>query len=213
MEELQTTEALDKEILEDARKKAFKILKSADDTIDASKASWNKKLERSQNKTRLRYSEKEEQLRGEIMTRLPMDKRRARSKTIDHFLNKAMEDFLASLDRQSTMRIMEKELEKRKAEIASKNSGDFLKQSGKIPVRYRNLSKEQCGALVGSSFPSVSFTYNEDPLHVIAGSSPALVIDFPHLRITVSVDRAAEALLLDKRAELAAALLGDMENG
>jgi hypothetical protein len=50
MEELTSTEALDREILEDARKKAFKILKNADDSISSSKESWDKKIERARNK-------------------------------------------------------------------------------------------------------------------------------------------------------------------
>jgi hypothetical protein len=40
VEELQSTEALDREILEDARKKAFKILKGADESAASSKKSW-----------------------------------------------------------------------------------------------------------------------------------------------------------------------------
>ena len=206
MEELHTTEALDKEILEDARKKAFKILKSADDSIISSKASWDKKLERAQDKAHLRYVEKEEHFRREIMNRLPMDKRRIRSETIDRFLNNAMKDFLGSLDRPSVLRILKNELGKRSAEILSNSDREAL-------LRYRMLSKEECRTLVESSFSGISFTYSEAPLQIPSGSFPALVIDFPYLRITVSVDRAAEALLLDKRAELATALLGDIEDG
>ena len=214
MEELQTTEVLDKEILEDARKKALKILKSADDSISSSKASWDKKLQKSQKKVRLGYAGKKEQLEREIMARLPMDKRRIRSETINRYLNKAMEDFLTSLDRSSLLHIMKKELEKRKADISFEltNPPDH-KSSGTALLRYRMLSKEECSALVEVSFSGIPIDYSEDPLYMIAGSFPALVIDFPYLRLTVSVDRAAEALLMDKRAELAVALLGDFEDG
>ena len=211
MEELHTTEALDREILEDARKKALKILKTADDSISSSKTTWDKKLKRSEKKVRADYAEKEGQFQREITARLPMDKRRIRSETIDRFLNKAMEEFLASLDRASLLFIMEKELEKKKEEISS---GFFnsLDRSETASLRYRALSEEECNALIGSSFNGISFSYTEDPLYMIAGSFPALVMDFPRLRITVSVDKAAEALLLEKRAELAPALLGDIED-
>ena len=43
MEELQSTEVLDREILEDARRKAFRILKTADDTVKSNTAGWEKK--------------------------------------------------------------------------------------------------------------------------------------------------------------------------
>ena len=214
MEELQTTDVLDKEILEDARKKALKILKGADDSITSSKASWDKKLQKSQKKVRHSYAEKKEQLEREIMARLPMDKRRIRSETINRYLNKAMEDFLTSLDRSSLLHIMKKELEKRKADISFNpaNSLDH-KSSDTALLRYRMLSKEECSTLVEFSFSGIPINYCEDPLYMIAGSFPAMVIDFPHLRLTVSVDRAAEALLMEKRAELAFALLGDFEDG
>ena len=207
MEELQTTEALDKEILEDARKKAFKILKNADDSIGSSFASWEKKLQKSKEKVQRSFAEKKEHLTLEIMARLPMDKRRIRSETIDRFLNEAMEDFLSSLDCPAMLRILENELGKRKTEISAVLPGR------EASLRYRHLSKEECTALAASSFPGASFRYSEDPLYMVSGSFPALVIDFSHLRITISADRAAEALLLDKRAELAAALLGDIDDG
>ncbi|MCL1927401.1 MAG: ATPase [Treponema sp.] len=213
MEELHTTEVLDREILEDARKKAFKILKTADDSIGSSKASWDKKFKRSEGKVRADYAKKEDQLQLEIMARLPMDKSRIRLETIDRFLHKAMEEFLASLDRASLLYIMKRELDKRKEEISLifSDSPDHLKQSVAVSLRYRAVSKEECSDLVGS-FGGISFSYNEDPLYMIPGSFPAMVIDFAQLRITVSVDNAAEALLLDKRAELAAALLGNIKD-
>ena len=207
MEELQTSEALDREILEDARKKALKTLKNADDSIASSKISWEKKLKRAQEKIQKGYAEKEDSIRKEIMNRLPMDKRRVRSEAIDTYLKNAMEAFFSSLDRPSMLRIMERELEKKMPELSSGRI-----ESGDAVLRYRGLSKDECSALAGAFFRGVSFRYSEDPLYMIAGSFPAVVIDYPHLRITVSVDRAAEALLLEKRAELAAALLGDLED-
>jgi hypothetical protein len=43
----------------------------------------------------------------------------------------------------------------------------------------------------------------------VPGAVPAVVADFPRLRITASADNAGRDLLQDKRAELAAALLGE----
>ena len=44
MEELRSTEVLDREILEDARKKAQKILKTAEDAHAAQAQDWDKKI-------------------------------------------------------------------------------------------------------------------------------------------------------------------------
>jgi vacuolar-type H+-ATPase subunit H len=205
MEELKSTEALNREILEDARKKALKILNDATESVNASKTAWEQKLEHAQETVRSGYAEKTEQLRKGIMARLPMDKRRIRSETIDRFLRTAMDDFLRSLDHSSLLRILEGELAFRAGDISQGLSG-----GGEI--RYRLLSEAECKTLVSGVFPGLSLHYIEDPLHALGGAFPALVIDFPHLRITVSVDRTAETLLQDKRAELTAALLGNIED-
>jgi hypothetical protein len=204
MEELQSTEALDREILEDARKKAFKILKNADESVSASKITLGKKLQSATEKARKNYAEKAETAKREIMARLPMDKRRIRSEAINSFLNKAIEHFLGTLDRPTLLRILEKELALR--------AGEHSSASGMGEFRYRSLSAAECSALGSAAFPGLSFSYMEDSLPTIGGASPALMIDFPQLKITASADKAAEMLLLDKRAELASALLGNLED-
>jgi vacuolar-type H+-ATPase subunit H len=202
MEELQSTEALDREILEDARKKAFKILKNADESVSASKTALEKKLQNATEKARKSYAEKAETARREIMARLPMDKRRIRSEAINSFLGSAIEHFLGTLDRPSLLRILEKELALR-ADSSLSGMGEF---------RYRSLSAAECSALGSAAFPGLSFSYMEDSLPTIGGAFPALMIDFPQLKITASADKAAETLLLDKRVELASALLGNLED-
>ena len=44
MEELKSTELLDREILEDARKKAHKILNTAGDSLGAQTRDWDEKI-------------------------------------------------------------------------------------------------------------------------------------------------------------------------
>ncbi|MDR1307057.1 MAG: ATPase [Treponema sp.] len=200
MEELQSTEALDREILEDARKKAFKILKSADDSVAASKALWEQKLQKTLEQAGTAYAKKAEQSRREIMVKLPLDKRRIRSERIETLLNGAMRDFLASLDRDTLLRILGRELAERTAALGDETSGPG-------ELRCRGLSSGELSALGSKTFPGILKTAG-DPLYTVPGASPALVVDFPRLRITVSADNAARDLLQDKRAELAAALLG-----
>jgi hypothetical protein len=205
MEELQTTEALDKEILEDARKKAFKILKNADESVAVSKDSWEKKLQRTLEKARLNYTQKAEQSREEIMARLPMDKRRVRSEKVEAFMENAMKNFLASLDRPKLLALLEHELASRAVEILPSDGETTV--AGEL--RYRFLETAEVTALVQKALPGAALKLIEDPIYAIPGAFPALVIDLPSLRLTASVDKAAETLLLDKRAELAVALLGD----
>jgi hypothetical protein len=203
MEELQSTEALDREILEDARKKAFKILKSADESAAASKTLWEGKLQKTMEQAGEAYAKKAEQSRQEIMVRLPMDKRRIRSEKIESFLNGAMHGFLISADRDTLLRVLRTELAERVAEAALDDDGET---SGPGELRYRNFSPAELSALISETLPGASLKSTEDPA---PGAFPAVVVDFPHLRITASTDNAARDLLLDKRSELAAALLGE----
>lgn len=202
MEELQSTEALDREILEDARKKAFKILKTAGETEAASQAAWDRKLEKTLAEAGENYRRREDRERREIMARLPLDERRIRSEKIEHFLSGAMDDFLRSLDRGKILSVLEKELSARLAACDAQ---------GPCVFRYRGLEPDELAALVKKLPDPGRVSLTEDPLYAAAGSLPAAALDFPDLRISFSVDAAAGSLLSDSRAELAAALLGNKE--
>jgi hypothetical protein len=113
-----------------------------------------------------------------------------------------MKRFLASLDRERLLALLEGELADRIGECE-------IRGSAQPELRYRGLSREELAALLQKFFPSALEGAREDPVYTIPGSLPAVVLDFPELRLSASVDAAASRLLLDKRGELAAALLGD----
>jgi vacuolar-type H+-ATPase subunit H len=216
MEELQSTEALDREILEDARKKAFKILKSADESAASAKAAWDRKLERTLKEVRENFRDREASERREITARLPMDRQRIRSEKIEGFLNGAMKDFLASLDRGKILGLLERELLGRLAVCHSgencsidKNDKNDDKNDENCSIRYRGLEDGELERILKKALKVSPLSKKTDPLFSIRGAFPALVLDFPDFRVTASVDAAAAQLLLDKRAELAGALLGE----
>ena len=76
MEELRSTEFLDREILEDARKKAFKILKPADDTIQSQAKVWEKKLKKAITAIQKNYDIRKQKENDEILAKGPLDRRR-----------------------------------------------------------------------------------------------------------------------------------------
>jgi hypothetical protein len=86
MEELQSTEALDREILEDARKKAHRILKTADDTIKAKSTEWEKNTAAALGELEKKYAAQGKIAASEIMAFLPMDKHRLRATKIEELL-------------------------------------------------------------------------------------------------------------------------------
>ena len=202
MEELRTTEALGREILEDARKKACKILKTADDTLAVQKREWEEKANGAVDSIRKVYSERLKKTTEEIFARLPLDKRRLRSENAEKYLVKAMDDFLRSLKRETLLSVLKDELSER---LAAETGNDDIRGA---EVRYSGMSLSEAGALLEE--------ITNGRLHAPGFFEAAQTSEFPFIeintkaiKITASVENAAAVLLKDKRAELAAALLGE----
>ncbi|MDL2230002.1 ATPase [Treponema sp. OttesenSCG-928-L16] len=199
MEELRSTEALDKEILEDARKKANRLLRSADDTVASAAEGWKKKTEKALEEIRAKYKEQGSRTREEVMARLPLDKRRARSEYIEQLLENAMDTCLSSLDRKDILAILKRDLDERKAELPDEG----------LRVVFRCMDEKEADSILSACLPKGSWSIEQaDPAYALSGRFPELVINAPDLRVIASVDRDAEELLQDKRAELISALLG-----
>ncbi|MDR2053553.1 MAG: ATPase [Treponema sp.] len=207
MEELQSTEVLDREILEDARRKAQRILKTADDEAAASEEVWEKKTQKALAELNGRFEERLDLGRVEIMARLPLDRRRLALERIDRLLHEAANSYLEGLEREKLLGILARELCERSAEIGGEDSGAG---GPALKVVYRFLSREEAGGLLRRAFPNSAFTFQEgSAAYLQAGSFPGIVADSGTVRISVSADAAVETLLSEKRGELAAALLGE----
>jgi hypothetical protein len=208
MEELLSTESLDREILEDARKKAARILKTADETVASAAAGWEKKASDAITELRRKYADRLERNKNEILARMPLDKRRSRLEWIEGFLKEAMNACLSGLPRETILALLEKELKRRLEdfpEFAVPGSGP----ERILNVTFRGLSAGELESLLKKYFPRGNLKTKEaDALFSLPGVFPALVIDAPDARLTVSVDIAAADLLRDKRDELVTALLG-----
>ncbi|AEF81592.1 hypothetical protein [Leadbettera azotonutricia] len=200
MEELRSTEVLDREILEDARKKAFKILKTADDTVQSQTKRWEKKTLKAVDDIRKTYAQRLDTLREEILARLPLDKRRLRSETAERFLRDAMEAFLQSLPRSEVLAVLEKEFSERVEACAELNDS-------KTAIVYAGMSEaEILGMLKKSKLIEWDLKKDES---ASAAKLPSLTLNVPAAKISASVDDAARELLEEKRAELIKALLGE----
>lgn len=208
MEELRSTEVLDREILEDARKKAHKILGAADEKVKSQTKRWQKKTDKSLAGLEKTYKEKEEKIQKEILARLPLDRRRLRSETTEAFLKNTMNEFLGNLSRDKILDILKYEFVKR-LEVCLP---ELSRQKEKPVLFFGGMKKEEAQIFVKEilSRPELSgglqWELKEDE-HL--SSFPAVILDIPELRINASVENAASALLGEKRAELAAALLGE----
>ena len=200
MEELKSTDVLDREILEDARKKAYKILKTADETLETQTRDWEEKTGNMLDSVRKNYAEKTKKETEEIFARLPLDKRRLRSETAENNLVKAMNDFLRSLPRETLLAVLEKELLKR---LEACNEEGIMQGAG---ILYSGMELSEARGFFEKVSSAGDLNYSEDPLF---HEFPGMVINTLSMKISASVEAAAAVLLKEKRAELAAALMGE----
>ena len=204
MEELRSTEALGNEILEDARKKAQKILKTAEDTLAAQNHDWDRKIKRSVDSIRKTYAARTKKTNDEIQARLPLDKRRLRSETTEKFIVKAMEEFLWTLSREKLLRILEMELGPRLEACAD----DIAHH--RCVIRYSGLGLEEAKAVLEKMPLKMSNQGDwEFKADSVVREFPMIVVETKALKLFASVKSASKTLLKNKRAELTAALLGE----
>ena len=204
MEELRSTEVLVQEILEDARKKAQKILKHADEIHEAQVHDLEKKAQDSIIVLRKHYEEKTKSDSNEVFARLPLDKRRIRSEFAAKCLIKAMDDFLRSLPRKTLLSVLEHELSRRIAACKEE-----LALNG-ARISFAAISRTEIEELLEKVFPKGNYNFDyrpDDDPHT--RDFPRITIETSSARILASVDEAAASLMKEKRAELAVALLGE----
>ena len=199
MEELQSTEVLDREILEDARKKALRILKSSEDAIKAQDSEWENKTTENINKIKEKYALLIKHEEERVMARLPIDKLRSKIEKIENLLQAALEYWFKSLSRAQVLKLLSRELAKRLAV----NSDLLAETNKKFRASFFGIEKQEAKELL----KSFHFNCDIEENHA-AARFPLIMIETEEARITSSVDKILDYLLHVKRAELTAALVG-----
>ncbi|MDR1574437.1 MAG: hypothetical protein LBS37_00395 [Treponema sp.] len=200
MEELQSTEILDREILEDARKKAYRILKAADETVKAASGVWEKKSGETLKALSAKYAERRDLTAAEIMARLPMDKRRAKAEKIENLLRQAVQAWYAGLGCDKVFAILKTELEKRLAECT-----EFFDTGEQVRALVHKLECAEAQAILQAVLPGKTCVIEESPT---ISSYPEIILDSRSVRISASIHKTVDFLLREKRAELVGSLLG-----
>jgi uncharacterized membrane protein YheB (UPF0754 family) len=197
MEELQSTEILEREILEDARKKAMRILKTAEDAIKVKNTEWEKKTAELINSLEEKYSEENKQTTEKLMARLPIDKLRSKIEKIESLLNSAVEDWYQSLSREQVLDLLKNELLNRLAV----NEG--FSASAKKTAHYHALDRKEAETVLKAA--NENFTIKE-PTSV--SHYPSIMIETENVRIIASIQNIIDYYLLEKREELIEAMMG-----
>ena len=202
MEELQSTEILEHEILEDARKKSLRILKQADDTIAAKSAEWGKKTAETIAEIQNEYNAKKESDNEKIMSRLPIDKLRSKVDRIESLLKEAIDDWYKNTDQKRIIELLSSEISKR-LEICK----GIRLPAKKKKVCFSGIERKDAETILQKV--GLEDTGNIDLEEVkSANPYPGITIETEKTRIIVSIQNIIDYYLADKREELVEALVG-----
>jgi hypothetical protein len=108
MEELSSTAELDRQIFDDARKKAAQIKKNADTAIAETKSVWETRLKDELSREEEHFSRQFDVYNHEIEARLTLDKRRIQWKMTEEQMEDAASSFLHNLDKTKLRGLVEK---------------------------------------------------------------------------------------------------------
>ena len=120
MEELRSTEILDKEIRSDARKKAERILSKADVDCQMILAEVDDRVEKSKKEISDKDEKKLAAYEKQKNAALPLEKKRFLVDFIQSAINKATDEFLEKLTEEEHLELVLKQLEKSEDILKSK---------------------------------------------------------------------------------------------
>jgi len=200
MDELRTSDALEKEIRDDSRKKAERLFKQADEALRLYRESSAAQAKAEIEELEAKYAKRTEAHRAEVMARLPMDKKRKRIEWAQLRLDAALRSHLESLDSASLLSLMVRRVALALEQFKDKEYSVFLTGID-APSARAALSK----AVPGFSDSSLK----ENPAAGPRGLRMATTDG--RISFELTQDSIKEDLLDVHRRELAEALLGKVD--
>jgi V/A-type H+-transporting ATPase subunit E len=198
MEEIVSTEPLEKEILSDARKKAERILKDSGLELESARRSGQERTDKALEALASDYGSRAKRYRDESLARLPLEKARIKAAHVDALLKRAMGAYLESLGAAECDRLL--------LELLSR--ADSLVGSSRVSVRYRGLERAEAEGLASKAFPgshiaSISEDASLGSVGLVAATEDG------NLSARATLDLIGERLLDEDRGELAKTLCGE----
>ncbi|MDR1470327.1 MAG: hypothetical protein LBT00_13675 [Spirochaetaceae bacterium] len=205
MEELLSTDNIHREILDDAKRKAAKILKNAENVVATASSDWDAKLKKAVDEVRARYDAEIAENKSEAKARLAMDRARAKLSKITGVLEKAMRDFFQTLDRNEVLAVVERALAVRLAAVKAAAGQHEAVDFSRLEVEAHGLTKAEAETILGRLSLAATRIDERD-----AGDDGlfSIVLWTGDIKMTASIQAEADAMLLSKRAEAAEALFG-----
>jgi V/A-type H+/Na+-transporting ATPase subunit E len=200
MDELRSSDALEREIKDDSRKKAERLFKQADDAIRLYRESSAAQAEAEIQELTAKYAERTEAHRAEVMARLPMEKKRKRIEWAQLRLDAALEAHLSRMDSAGLLSLMAGRLA-----AASEHFKDK-----EYTVSLTGIDAPSAIAALSKSLPG----FSADALAEKRGAGPRgirMATTDSRISFETTQDSIKEGLLDVHRRELVEALLGKVD--
>lgn len=126
MQELRSTEILDKEIQSDARKKAENILKKADSDCENILSSVNENLDVAKKEKEALYKNKIKAYKNDQDAAIPLEKQRFEVQFIQDSITKEINEYLVSLSEDERMELIMKDLNNKMSLLKDKKVNSYV---------------------------------------------------------------------------------------
>ncbi len=209
MQELRSTDILDKEILSESRKKAEKILKNADSDCKELLDSLDSEIQKAKSEKQKFYDEKLETFEKNKRVSIPLEKQRFKITFIENELLKNINDFLKSVDDCKKVQML----------LSSFDIKNFVNEKGeqKIIAYVYGFDlkdvKESLSEKLGKNLVKIELTefrkiIYEEAFQLEKPQGIILEAEDKSFRIRLTFSQILEKILDNNREELTSALFG-----
>ena len=201
MEILRTSDAMESQILEDARNKARRLLEAADKECSAVQAEWQHTLQEETRRLEAARDGRLGALRQELASSLPLEYLRARLVFVQEAVTGALRDLLSGLSSLELGRIV--------GQMLARAADSF--KGARLAVSYAGMSADEARRIVQESVPQVSVeTVKALAEETAAMTGKGIVLETVDgsTRYRGTLNELSGLLLEEHREELMTALLG-----
>ncbi len=203
MEELRSTDILDREIHEDARKKAEKVLKAAERECERIRSETEARIAAAAQDKKKDYEKKLEAYRQDAESSIPLEKQRRLVSLIDSSVRKALIEWFEGIGKERRLALYRSKLER------------YVPNLGTARVRVREIgyAESEIADLIEKTVGKgrlTGVTLISDAQSRVEGLVDGLLVETEDRSVLCRVTRSElfAELLSDKRQELAEALFG-----
>ena len=203
MEEFRSTEILDKEIQEDARRKAEKLLKRADDDCQKIIDDLNERIEVVSKEKQVLYAGRTEALKKDLDAALPLEKERFLVSFIDSSIIKGINRFIDGLSNEKRIALLENLLKRYESKLVDK----------KLAIKFHGFQQDELKKMFQKHFNKLnieSFVSLNDDAAKELHDEYGMIIESTDksVRCRVTIDELIEEIVDTYRDEIAEALFG-----